>query len=305
MDSRMNYKKIILLIIIFLGSFGGIPFVYAQGIKIVYDDTQSFHQDFIKLFSQKNLNQQHYGYELVTLDKVGNLTDDDLIVTIGHKAASLTVNHKGKALHTFNSKRSIEILYKDKLKKDHYAIYLDQPLERSISLIQHVLFDIKTIDVIFSENTNDQITEVKQLLEKRHIKLKSNWFNSGSSQIQQIESIAKQSQLLLLIPDILVVNQNNARPLIVSAYKNNVPLVAYSRAMVKAGALMAVYTTLEQVVAQTLNTINTIQTNKQPPLLQLIPPDDFDVAVNYQVARILKLNIDSESLIKVKMVEHP
>jgi ABC-type uncharacterized transport system substrate-binding protein len=74
-----------------------------------------------------------------------------------------------------------------------------------------------------------------------------------------------------------------------------VPLVAFSPAYVRAGALLAVYSTPPQVGDQAAQWVLNGLANRTLPE-QALEPLDFEISVNEQVARVLGLSLDVKAL---------
>ncbi|MCK9215528.1 MAG: hypothetical protein M0P52_13940, partial [Rhodoferax sp.] len=70
---------------------------------------------------------------------------------------------------------------------------------------------------------------------------------------------------------------------------------AFSPAYVRAGALLAVYSTPPQVGAQAAQWVLDVLANRVLPELAL-QPLDFEISVNEPVARVLGLSLDVQAL---------
>ena len=104
-----------------------------------------------------------------------------------------------------------------------------------------------------------------------------------------------RSDLLLAAPDAQVYTRSTLQGMLLSAYRANNPVIGFSSAYVRAGALAAVYSTPEQIGRQAAEMILRAagQTDWQLPAPQ--NPRYFSVEVNRDVARALGLSLEEDS----------
>ena len=97
-----------------------------------------------------------------------------------------------------------------------------------------------------------------------------------------------------------------ARSILLTSYRFQKPIVAFSRAYVDAGALAAIFTTPEQVAADLIAWLR-LQKDESVQLPPPRGPASFDIAVNRQVARALGLSVadDAELLRLIATGDQP
>ncbi|MDO9189477.1 MAG: ABC transporter substrate binding protein, partial [Sulfurimicrobium sp.] len=113
--------------------------------------------------------------------------------------------------------------------------------------------------------------------------------------------VLADSDVLLAVPDPLVFNKGTVQSLLLTTYRYQDPVIGFSHAYVKAGALASVHTMPEQVGRQAADVI--LRTLGSRPAW-LPPPENpkyFSVSVNYQVARSLGLSIGDETVLLQKL----
>jgi len=90
-----------------------------------------------------------------------------------------------------------------------------------------------------------------------------------------------------------------------TSIRDKVPLVAFSPAYVRAGALLAIYSTPTQVGTQAARWVLDVLAQRTLPE-QAMAPDDFEISVNLEVARVLNLPLDAGQLqLSLKRLEQP
>jgi ABC-type uncharacterized transport system substrate-binding protein len=178
------------------------------------------------------------------------------------------------------------------------AIYLDQPFRRQFELIATVLPDTKSVGVLYSTPPRE-LSSLRVLAKARNLELKERSTASANSLHAALQEILLGSDVLLALPDAEIYNTSTIRNVLLATYRSKVPLVGFSAAYVKAGALCAVYSTPAQIAAQSAAIIREFSVSRLLPSAQYAK--DFEVSVNEQVARSLGLNIKSAIQVRSEM----
>jgi ABC-type uncharacterized transport system substrate-binding protein len=114
-----------------------------------------------------------------------------------------------------------------------------------------------------------------------------------------LQSLLLSSDVLLAIPDAEIYNASTIRNILLTTYRNKVPLVGFSPGYVKAGALCAVYSTPQQIAEQSAHMIKAFVDAHALPAAQYAK--QFEVSINEQVARSLGLNIKSAAEVSLEI----
>jgi len=77
--------------------------------------------------------------------------------------------------------------------------------------------------------------------------------NARDNPIKVLEPAIKRADVFIPVPDSRLINISTAKWILQLSYRYKVPVVAYSRAYLKAGALAAVYTSPENVAHRYLS----------------------------------------------------
>lgn len=175
------------------------------------------------------------------------------------------------------------------------AIYLDQPYKRHLDLIAAALPNARAIGVLYSAAPKD-LNKLRLLAESRKLEFQERSSASSSSLYASLQSLLLSSDVLLALPDAEIYNTSTIRNILLATYRNKVPLIGFSPAYVKAGALCAVFSTPEQIARQSLGIILEYAATGVLPAAQYAK--DFEVSVNEQVSHSLGLNIKSAALLR-------
>ncbi len=241
----------------------------------------------------------------VTLQVIeaGNpLPESDLVIAAGMKAASAIARESTSAKlavlvprESFNKLLNVMTGQTKAAVNNYSAIYLDQPYKRQLDLISAALPNVRSIGVIYGQQSRE-LNVLRHLVATRKLVLHERPSVDVANLYNNLHAILLNSDVLLAMPDAEIYNASTIRNILLASYRNKVPLIGFSPAYVKAGALCAVYSTPEQIAKQSLGLIQEFLTTGVLPEAQ--SPKEFEVSINEQVAHSLGLNIKSASQLR-------
>ncbi len=231
-----------------------------------------------------------------------------LVVTIGSEALSAALKTKTKLpiLSILTRKNTFEALLREHERPLNNksmpisALYLDQPLERQLFLLQKLLpKEVENnIGVLLGPNSLSEQAELQKLARIHHLKLNTIYVNKFENPVAVLDGLLDETNIVMAIPDNRIFNTKTTRGMLLTAFHKRVPLIGYSRTYVNNGALAAVYATTKQLADQSAEMILQFLANEHKTLPKPMYPNEFAVAVNYQVARSLGLAIENEIALK-------
>jgi ABC-type uncharacterized transport system substrate-binding protein len=247
------------------------------------------YREFAQAFASEaaRLNLQ------LSLTQTSELTEEaDLVVAVGQKSSNLAIKGRVPVLMVLLSKASFQKLRQDELahrdKKSISAIYFDQPTKRQLNLIEVVFPQAKKVGLMFSTASSDVI-ELRKAIAGSRLSLVENQLTSTDSLHSQLIGVLESSDVLLTLPDAQIYNPSTMRNILLDSYQYKVPLIGISPSYVRAGALCAVFSNPEQLAVQAVSLTQQFVTDKTLPEPQY--PRDFDVHLNYQVARSMNVRV--------------
>lgn len=175
------------------------------------------------------------------------------------------------------------------------AIYLDQPLSRQLELIRLALPEARRLGVLWGPESAPQAPALRSAALANGLSLAEATLGPGDAFFKGVKSVLGDADLLLAVPDALVFNSGSIQNILLTSFRARVPLVAFSPAYVKAGALMAVHVTPVQVGHQAALLVRGVLQGRSLPA-QPVYSVEFSVAVNEHVARSLGLKLDGAAL---------
>lgn len=223
----------------------------------------------------------------------------DLIVAVGSEALRkvLAGHPTVPVLATLLPRQSYERILADsgRPRSRLTAITLDQPPARQASFLRHLLPGHKRVGLLLSDETQAQAPAFRQAFANAGLSVDSEASDGDSSTLlSALNSLLPRVNLLLALPDSTIYKRDNVKAILVTAYRHQRPLIAYSAAFVKAGALAALYSTPAQIARQTADLLLAAS----PPPAGAIAPALFAVSINQNVAQALGLAIPDEVTIR-------
>lgn len=176
------------------------------------------------------------------------------------------------------------------------ALYLDHTLARQLDLLTLALPNAKKVGVLWGP---DSIAQQRNLLTAAHaraLELVSGTVGADGSLFAGLKAALDDADVMLALADPYVFNSTNISNILLTTYRARIPVVAFSPAYVKAGALLSLYTTATQIGMQAASMAKVVLQGGALPPAQY--PLDYAVSVNAYVARSLDLTIDGPALVE-------
>ncbi len=176
-------------------------------------------------------------------------------------------------------------------------IYIDQPYSRYFDLIRVMIPRAGRIGLLIHESNLEQLDQLNQTAEAAGFQLKTGIVSNERDVGESLSHLLQDIDVLLALPDSRIHNSNTISHILTTSYRNNIPVIGFSSAYVKAGATAAVFTSLDDIAHQVSDTLldflyhghHQARTRKA---------DYFSVSFNFEVARSLGLAPLSSTEIK-------
>jgi len=173
------------------------------------------------------------------------------------------------------------------------AVLLDQPLARQMALIRLALPERRRVAALLGPETHALGAKLAASAAAQGLRASFGRIESAEELAGALQKILLDADALLAVPDGLVFNSHTIQNILRTAFKNRVPLVAFSPAYVRAGALVAVYSTPQQIGRQAGRSLQGALAGRAMPAQQ--HPQEFEVSINSHVARSLGIDLDDEA----------
>lgn len=232
-------------------------------------------------------------------------SDGHLLIAVGVQALSELSQRKTQLpiFGVFIPQSSYDSIWNQtkRSQQQFSAILLDQPFNRQINLLKNLLPKIERAGVLYGPTSHRYSDELRQVAIRENIVLAEQEVFESAELTPKLKLILEDSQALLAIPDPSIYSRETAQTILLTSYRYQKPVIGFSQAYVKAGALAAVYSSPSQIAKQAAEII--MQTQETLPLPRF--PKYFSVDINRQVARSLSIDLQdehalSEALLKME-----
>ena len=230
----------------------------------------------------------------------GNDRSSKLIVTLGFEAAQALVSSdvRTPVLSALLPRSSYERILRAsgrKVSGQLSAIYLDQPLNRQVALIRLALPSVRRIGVLWGTESLIHAPSLRLLAPSSGFQFVEANVIASEPLFPGLKRVLDDSEVLLALADPTVYNSNTIQNVLLASFRARVPVLAFSPAYVRAGALLALYVTPTQVGQQVASVVRGVLQGKALPSSPAYA-QNFSVAVNGHVARSLGLALDADGL---------
>jgi putative ABC transport system substrate-binding protein len=222
-----------------------------------------------------------------------------IIVTMGSDALQkiLAKDLRVPIIAALIPKAGFERILRDQAKRPAFpviALYLEQPFPRQIELLKLALPDAKKVGVLWGAESGIQASSLLAGLQARGMELVSGYVGGTNNLFSGLKAVLDDTDVLLAVPDPQVYNGSSISTVLLATYRARVPVVAFSPAYVRAGALMSLHSTPKQIGQQAALMVKALLQGNGALSSQY--PADYTIVLNDHVARSLGLNLDEQSL---------
>jgi ABC-type uncharacterized transport system substrate-binding protein len=175
------------------------------------------------------------------------------------------------------------------------AALLDQPLTRQLALVRLALPQTTQLGVLLGPESRSLAPMLAGLTVDRGFKLVQASIGPSEPVFTSLRQVLERADVLLALPDPEVFNANSLQNILLTSFRAGVPMVAFSPAYVRAGALLALYVTPAQIGQQAGEMARAVLQGKALPA-QAVDAKGFTISVNTHVARSLDLALDADRL---------
>lgn len=277
------------------------PVAWAGNVTLLLSDSAGPYAEFSSTFSEA-LNSRRWSIHLVP--KADAYTPGapaaDLIVTAGSEALRQALQRAPPGtpiLATLLPRQTFERLLNEapRARRQLTALVLDQPPGRLSAFIRHLLPGQTRIGILSSPETRLLLPALRQ--SSGNLQFDSEDVDSDGALLPALNNLLPRVGALLALPDAGIYRRDNIKSILITTYRQQRPVIAYSSAFVTAGALAALYSTPAQIGRQAAELIEQAGT-----LPVIVYPAQFAIAINANVAQALGLNVADEASLRQRLL---
>lgn len=299
------HLTIVRLLLIWLCALACLSSARAATVAMVLSERSAGYQDVARVIASElertglsdNEVIQFTAAEWTNLDTAAGTSK--LIVTLGAEALKQVLGREGHTpvVAALLPRSGYERIVRETSHRSPLnltAVFLDQPLGRRIDLVRLILPDARRVGVLWGPESIALQVGMAQLLQSRGFTMTSSVVANPSGLFNGLKSVLDEADVLLALADPQVYSSSTIANILLATYRARIPVMAFSPAYVKAGALIAIYATPNQIGLQAAGLARmSLQGNALPAPQH---PNEFEISVNDHVARSLGLNLDARML---------
>ncbi len=228
------------------------------------------------------------------------LQQDDVLISIGTRAAQrLSQRPDGQRLIcSLLTEQSYNALA-PAAPGQRTAVFIDQPVSRQLALIRTGLPEWSRIAIVHGAESGDFVKVVKASAPALGLTVSAAGVSSKNTLYNALQSVLASPSILLAVPDPNVFNNFTIQNVLLTAYRHRSPVIGFSPAYVRAGAVMAVYSSPEQMGLQAAEiAVHSLRGGVLPDAGH---PAYFSVSVNPHVARSLSIELPDAATLEAQI----
>ena len=184
------------------------------------------------------------------------------------------------------------------------AIFMDQPPARQLDLLRLALPERRRVLALTGPESRGPAKQFPAIAAERGLHMNMQYIASEAGLYSALQRGLGEADLLLALPDPSIYNDHTISDILLTAYRYKVPVIGFSLAYVRAGALMALYSSTVQVGVQVADVAREVLDGHPLPPPQY--PKEFTIGINDYVARSLGIRLDDEAELRGRLhqLEH-
>lgn len=223
----------------------------------------------------------------------GKFAKNDYVVTVGTQAYSsaLATGTQAKIVATLIPRATYLALTRQagRAAGSTSAVFIEQSFRRNLDLVK-VALPGRTAGILVGTGSEELYEKVRTYQQKNPEGVFLRKLGKGENLVSALERVLSRSKVFIAYADPEVSNRTTAQHVLLTSYRHGIPVIGYSRAYVRAGAMMAVYSKPEQYARQVAEIVrDSLASNR--PLPEPRFPKYFSVEVNPNVAHSLNIRL--------------
>jgi putative tryptophan/tyrosine transport system substrate-binding protein len=229
---------------------------------------------------------------------------NDLVAPVGVKATRFVAeHHAGRApvlALMIPRATSEKVKWPAGLARKHVsAVFIDQPPERSLALVEAVFPNARRVGLVVSPENDGLSKTLVKVATQRNLRLNVATISGPEELPSALRRVLSESDVLLLVPDSIAINAGNAQNVLLTTYRFRIPVVGFSQGLAKAGAVVSVYSSPTQIGLQGGQFALRLDDVGELPAPR--HAREYSIAFNPHVVRSLGLVLPNEADIRGKL----
>ncbi len=297
-------RRLFLCLLLALGGGLSLPAWAATVVFVMSEESSAFSEAAEALANELRSTGHRPQTLLLPLraDDAAALSGTALVVTFGTRAAQTVaaLSPRTLVLHTLLPRSAYERLPgRSDDGRRVSAVFLDQPPARQIELLRIALHEWSRVGLVVGRESSELGTRLQASARDRRLRPTLETANEESDLYPALQRMFAEPTVLIAVPDPQLFNNRTISNILLTAYHHRSPVIGFSPAYVKAGALFALYSTPAQIGQQAGEAarIGLISGNLPPPAA----PRQFRISTNPYVARSLGITLEDAAVLRERL----
>ncbi|MCW8884500.1 MAG: hypothetical protein OQK12_04480 [Motiliproteus sp.] len=248
-------------------------------------------------------------YYLPNAPETAHLDQYDLLISVGTLATQKAMElDQLPILSTFIPRRTYQTLIKRNTGLEERqqqgqvsALYLEQPFHRQLQLLSLIKPNVEKLATILGPTSKQELSQLEQAASQMQWQLNLKQLGKDDNPVELLSPLIEGSDAFLAVPDKSIFNRSTAKWILLMTFRQRIPLIAYSKRYVDAGAVAGVFSTPKTVGQETAGLVK--QWLKTGRLSSPAHPKQFDIGINRATARSLRLKLPPLDMLKKQLEE--
>ena len=225
-----------------------------------------------------------------------------LLVTLGSRAAqavSALASHP-MLIHTLLPRSAFDKLpVRPEEVRRSSAVFIDQPAARQMELLRIALPDWPRVGLVVGRESSELGARLQASARDKRLRPVLEHATEEGDLYPALQRLLAEPTVLVAVPDATLFNNRTISNILLTAYHHRSPVVGFSAAYVKAGALLALYSTPAQIGQHAGEMARYGLATGSLPAAQY--PRYFRVGTNPYVARSLGIPLEDANVLREKL----
>lgn len=256
--------------------------LFKKNVLVIKNNNSQFYNQSLMVLNKNMLDS--YNFIIKNVSDKPSLDNIQLVITLGYASAVYSRQYfpdTQKIFSYISLSQSENLGIKDN--ETHLLIELKP--EDYINFAQSILPN-KTLGILHQKSDIIHFSKINKNLYFSEI-------SPYNKIITATRNIIKTADILLALPNKNIFNRHSLKGILLTTYQNRTPMISYSPAHVKAGAVAAIYASTENLGQHLSETIKHLLDGKQVTTQQYAKY--YSSKINQKVAQSLRLDLNTNS----------
>ncbi len=287
-----------LLVCLLLGATFGAPRAqdFERLVIVRSSNNGFFNQTIDTLLGQLDNSIPHRILDLGGL--AAESTPGDLYIGLGLPAIEAITSHQpaGKAIYAYLTEEQFRRLERD---KRGFYVLLDQPLRRYLAFTRYLL-EVPSIGILTDQPIDPDLQRMP-ILQQLDLEISAYQVNADNKLLPVLRQLLRERDALLMLPRQSIYNPESLKGVLLSSYRQRRPVVSYSPAHVKSGALASIYSSPTDIGRHLAILVRRSLEHEMPRETDFHHARFYTISINRQVARSLGLALPSNAELRTRL----